>query len=127
MDDRIELPHPALALYEQPEIYRRRWFLLGVLCLSLVMVVMGVPSLNVALPRLQESLGASTTGLQWIVDSYALVFAGLLLAAVFPPADRQRAIAIWVGFAGAGGALGPIVAGALLERYWWGSACLVNV
>ncbi len=186
MDDRIELPHPALALYEQPEIYRRRWFLLGVLCLSLVMVVMGVSSLNVALPRLQESLGASTTGLQWIVDSYALVFAGLLLtagasatasgarrrcspaswrsasepcsrlrrsaemviagravqgagaafvmpatlslvAAVFPPAERQRAIAIWVGFAGAGGALGPIVAGALLERYWWGSAFLVNV
>ena len=50
-----------------------------------------------------------------------------LLAAVFPPEERQRAIAIWVGFAGAGGALGPIVAGALLERYWWGSAFLVNV
>src|SRR5262249_5879410 len=32
-----------------------------------------------------------------------------------------------VGFAGAGGAIGPIVSGALLERFWWGSAFLINV
>ena len=50
-----------------------------------------------------------------------------LITAIFPPEERQRAIAIWVGFAGAGGALGPIVSGALLERFWWGSAFLVNV
>jgi MFS transporter, DHA2 family, integral membrane protein len=47
--------------------------------------------------------------------------------ATFPPQERTRAIAIWAGFAGAGGALGPLVVGALLERYWWGSAFLVNV
>ena len=35
--------------------------------------------------------------------------------------------AMWAGFAGAGGALGPIVSGALLESFWWGSAFLVNV
>ena len=68
-------------LYERPEVYQRRWFLLGVLCLSLVMVVMAVSSVNVALPTLQSELGASATMLQWIVDSYALVFAGLLLVA----------------------------------------------
>ena len=50
-----------------------------------------------------------------------------LITAIFPPDERQRAIAIWVGFAGAGGAIGPIVSGALLEQFWWGSAFLVNV
>ena len=34
---------------------------------------------------------------------------------------------MWAGFAGAGGAIGPIVSGALLERFWWGSAVLVNL
>jgi DHA2 family multidrug resistance protein-like MFS transporter len=177
----------AVPLYEQPDIYRRRWFLLGILCLSLVMIVMAVSSLNVALPSIQSDLGASSTMLQWILDSYALVFAGLLLVAgalgdrfgrkemlllglllfgvgamvsglagsaaivivgraiqgagaafvmpatlslltaIFPPEERAKAIATWVAFAGAGGALGPIVSGALLEEFWWGSAFLFNV
>lgn len=51
------------------------------LCLSLVLVVVANTILNVALPTLVRDLGASTTALQWIVDSYALVFAGLLLTA----------------------------------------------
>src|SRR6266540_5531869 len=68
-------------LHAQPEVHQRRWFLLAVLCLSLVMVVMAVSGLNTALPRIQEDLGASATQLQWIVDAYALVFAGLLLTA----------------------------------------------
>ncbi len=68
-------------LYERPDIYQKRWFLLGVMCLSLVMVVMSVSGLNVALPSIQQDLNASATDLQWIVDSYALVFAGLLLSA----------------------------------------------
>jgi EmrB/QacA subfamily drug resistance transporter len=183
----VQPPSTDLPLHARPEVHERRWFLLGVLCLSLVMIVMAVSSLNVAMPTLQQDLGTSTTVLQWIVDSYALVFAGLLLTAgalgdrfgrkgallgglaafgvgavvsglassaamvivgraiqgagaafvmpatlslvtaVFPPQERQRAIAIWVGFAGAGGALGPVISGALLERYWWGSAFLVNV
>jgi EmrB/QacA subfamily drug resistance transporter len=180
-------------LHERPEIHARRWFLLGVLCLSLVLVVMAVSGLNVALPSLQRSLDASATDLQWIVDSYAIVFAGLLLtagaigdrfgrkkalvgglavfgagalvgtfagspseviaarlvmgvgaafimpatlsllSAVFPPHERGKAIAIWAGFAGAGGALGPLVVGFLLTgwwifpSFWWGSAFLVNV
>ena len=64
-------------LFEQPEIHQRRWFLLGVMCLSLVMVVMSVSGINVALPSMQQSLDANATDLQWIVDSYAIVFAGL--------------------------------------------------
>jgi EmrB/QacA subfamily drug resistance transporter len=51
------------------------------MCLSLAAVVSAVSSLNVALPDLARATDASTTQLQWIVDAYALVFAGLLLPA----------------------------------------------
>ena len=51
------------------------------MCLSLVLVVMTVSGLNTALPTIQSDLGASASELQWIVDAYAMVFAGLLLSA----------------------------------------------
>lgn len=177
----------VVPLHEQAEIHRRRWFVLGVMCLSLVMVVVAVSSLNVALPTMQQDLGASASQIHWILDSYALVFAGVLLiagaigdrlgrkgallaglgifalgalvagtgdsativiagravmgvgaafvmpatlsliTAVFPPGERARAIAIWAGFAGAGGAFGPIVSGALMEEFWWGSTIIFNL
>lgn len=60
--------------------YERRWWVLLVLSASVFMVVVDNLIINVALPTLQRELDASTTSLQWIVDSYALVFAGLLLA-----------------------------------------------
>ena len=167
--------------------YERRWWTLGVLCLSLLMIVMANASLNVALPTLSRDLDAGASSLQWIVDAYSLVFAGLLLTAgslgdrygrrlalniglvifgaaslfavtsnsataliasravmgvgaafvmpatlsilahVFPPDERPRAIAIWAGVAGIGVALGGIVSGALLESYWWGTIFLINV
>ncbi|HEY6414582.1 MAG TPA: DHA2 family efflux MFS transporter permease subunit, partial [Acidimicrobiales bacterium] len=72
---------PAIPLHERPEIHARRWFLLAIMCLSLVLVVMSVSGLNTALPTMQGELGASASELQWIVDSYAVVFAGLLLSA----------------------------------------------
>lgn len=172
------------ALYENPDIYKRRWALLGVLCLSLVLVVMAVSGLNVATPSLQQDLDATSTQLHWIIDAYAIVFAGLLLpagalgdrygrkgallfglavfglglavaavageagqvivgrgimgvgaafvmpatlsliSAIFPPEERTKAIATWAGFAGAGGSIGPIVSGAMLESFWWGSTML---
>ena len=61
-------------------IHRRRWAILPVLCLSLFLVVMDNTIVNVALPTLSRELGATTSQLQWIVDAYSLVFAGLLLA-----------------------------------------------
>src|SRR4051794_9719761 len=66
-------------MHEDPDIFARRWWTLTVLCLSLVMVIVGNTVLNVAIPTLQRELNASGTQLQWMVDSYALVFAGLLL------------------------------------------------
>ena len=169
------------------EIQVNPWWTLAVLCLSLVMVVVGNTVLNVALPTLVSDLGATSSQLQWMVDSYALVFAGLLLTAgalgdrfgrkgaliiglvifggaslastfadsadhlvitraimgmgaafvmpatlsiltsVFPPHQRARAIAVWAGFAGAGAAVGPVAAGWLLERFYWGSVFFLNV
>jgi MFS family permease len=61
-------------------VYARRWLILGILSVSVFLVVVDNLIVNVALPTLQRELNASTTALQWIVDSYALVFAGLLLA-----------------------------------------------
>jgi EmrB/QacA subfamily drug resistance transporter len=60
---------------------RRRGAVLRIMCLALMMVVGAVASLNVALPELARSTGASQTQLQWIVAAYAVAFAALLLPA----------------------------------------------
>jgi EmrB/QacA subfamily drug resistance transporter len=59
--------------------YRRRWWTLVVLSVSLLIIIIDDSIINVAVPTLQRGLGASATGLQWIVDAYIVVFAGLLL------------------------------------------------
>jgi EmrB/QacA subfamily drug resistance transporter len=64
-----------------PQPYARRWQALGVLGLSLLVITMGNTILNVGLPTIRQELDATSSQLQWIVDSYLLVFAGLLLAA----------------------------------------------
>ncbi|MCU1456200.1 MAG: drug resistance transporter, EmrB/QacA subfamily [Actinomycetia bacterium] len=61
--------------------YDRRWWILLVLCLSLVVITLDNTILNVAIPTLQRDLNANTSQLQWMVDAYTLVFAGLLLTA----------------------------------------------
>jgi EmrB/QacA subfamily drug resistance transporter len=63
------------------EPYPRRWAALIVLAVSLLVISVGNTILNVALPTIQEELDASAGELQWIVDGYLLVYAGLLLAA----------------------------------------------
>lgn len=71
----------ALPLTAADQIYKRRWLTLLVLCLSLFLVVVDNLIVNVAIPTLSRELNAGTSALQWIVDSYSLIFAGLLLAA----------------------------------------------
>jgi EmrB/QacA subfamily drug resistance transporter len=166
----------------------QRWLALGVLCVSVLIVNLDNTVLNVALPTLVRVLHAELTQLQWIVDTYIIVYAGLVLVAgsladrigrkrtflaglvvfaagsawaafsgsagmliaaragmgiggalmmpstlaiitdIFREAtQRQRAIALWAGAGAAGGALGPIVGGLLLTRFWWGSVFLINV
>ena len=60
--------------------HERRWWILGVLCLSLLIVFVGNSSLNVAIPTLARDLHATESELQWVVASYSLVFAGLLFS-----------------------------------------------
>jgi MFS family permease len=60
------------------EAHPRRWVILGVLCTSLLLVMQGNTALNLALPKIAASIGLSSSAMQWIVDAYSLVFAGLL-------------------------------------------------
>ena len=58
----------------------------------------------------------------------ALIMPGTLstITSVFPPEGRAKAVGLWAGFAGAGGILGMLVGGALLETWWWGSIFVVS-
>ncbi|HEY2300411.1 MAG TPA: DHA2 family efflux MFS transporter permease subunit [Acidimicrobiales bacterium] len=67
-------------------VYRHRWMTLSILCVSLLIIILDNTILNIALPTLAKEpakggLGASPSQLQWIVDAYTIVFAGLLLSA----------------------------------------------
>ncbi|MCE2527245.1 MAG: DHA2 family efflux MFS transporter permease subunit [Actinomycetia bacterium] len=60
-------------------IYRRRWLTLVTLSTSLLIIGLDNTVLNVAIPTLQREFNATATTLQWMIDAYILVFAGLLL------------------------------------------------
>src|SRR5581483_7284503 len=64
---------------DRQQIHDRRWWALAVMCVSLLVIGLDNTILNVALPALVRDLHASTSQLQWIVDGYTLVLAGLLL------------------------------------------------
>lgn len=79
--------------------YPRRWWALLVLNLSLLIIALDNTILNVALPTLQRDLAATGSELQWIVDAYVLVFAGLLLTAGALGDRFGRRRALYAGFA----------------------------
>jgi EmrB/QacA subfamily drug resistance transporter len=58
----------------------RRWTLVAV-CATTFMLLVDITIVNVALPSIQQRLGASLTGLQWVVDAYAVTLAALILMA----------------------------------------------
>jgi EmrB/QacA subfamily drug resistance transporter len=169
----------------------RRWLILSVLVFALLVVVLDNTVLNVALKTMSQpkpvGLGASQSDLEWAVNSYTLIFAGLLftwgiladrvgrkrilmlgmalfglsslltayagspgeliaaraamgfggaailpstlaiIANVFPRTEQGKAIGVWAGSVGLAVAIGPIVGGALLDSFWWGSVFLINV
>jgi EmrB/QacA subfamily drug resistance transporter len=178
----------ALAVPISEDILRRRWWILGVLCTSLLVVMLGNTALNIVLPTLSRDLGATSAQQQWMVDAYSLVFAGLLFTAsslgerfgrkgvmqiglllfggsalyaglvaatsaeiiasrivmgaagamimpstlsiltnVFPREERAKAVAIWAGVAGGGGAIGMLLSGFVIERFDWPAVFLVVV
>jgi EmrB/QacA subfamily drug resistance transporter len=173
-------------------IQRRRWVILGVLVVGLLAIVIDNTVLNVALktiasPADKGGIGASQSQLEWAINSYTLVFAGLLftfgvlgdrigrkrvlmaglvlfglgslfsayskspdvliaaravmglggaavmpqtlsiIANIFEPGERARAIGIWTSAVGIGVAIGPVLGGLLLAHFWWGSVFLINV
>lgn len=81
MVEKLKKLKPVRKIYESETVYKRRWWTLAVLCLSLLIVMIGNTALNVALPTLSRELNATNTQLQWLVDSYSLVFAGTLFLA----------------------------------------------
>jgi EmrB/QacA subfamily drug resistance transporter len=87
-----------------PIQYARRWKTLAVLSLSLLIIGLDNTILNVALPSLQEAFDASSSTLQWMVDAYLLVFAGVLLTAGTLGDRFGRKKALQAGLALFGGA-----------------------
>ena len=61
------------------DVSARRWWVLAVMSVGTMIVFLDDTIVNTALPRISVDLGASTGGLQWVVDAYVLVLAGLLL------------------------------------------------
>src|SRR3954468_24101608 len=81
----------------------RRWWVLAVLCLSVLLVSVDNTIVNVALPTIGRELAASTSDLQWVVDGYTLAFASLLLlgGALGDRFGRRRVLELGlVAFAG---------------------------
>jgi MFS family permease len=58
-----------------------RWWMLAITCLSVIVVNLDLTILNIALPDISASLHAGTGDLQWLLDAYSLVFAGVMLPA----------------------------------------------
>src|SRR5262245_47348004 len=70
---------PAVEDPIDPKVHARRWLILATLCISLLIITLDNTILNVAIPSMIEELHASNSDIQWILDAYVLVFAGLLL------------------------------------------------
>jgi EmrB/QacA subfamily drug resistance transporter len=101
----------------------RRWWVLSVLCLSVLLVSVDNTIVNVALPTIGRELAASTSDLQWVVDGYTLTFAALLLlgGALGDRFGRRRVLELGlISFAGTSllasmaGTTGQLVAGRAL-------------
>ncbi|HKX70445.1 MAG TPA: MFS transporter, partial [Acidimicrobiales bacterium] len=93
---------PQQTVPEERQAHPRRWLVLAVMCLSLLLIVMDNTIVNVAIPTLQRDLEASTSQLQWVVDAYILVFAGLLLTmgALGDRFGRRGALAVGLSIMG---------------------------
>jgi len=99
---------------EETRLYEKRWWALGVLILSLLVISLDNTVMNVALPSIVRELRASASQLQWIVDAYVLVFAGLLLTggSIGDRLGRKGALTAGLVIFGTGSALGAFAGSA---------------
>lgn len=87
----------------------RRWWVLAVLCLATLVLAVDGTVLNLAIPTLVRDLGATPSDIQWILDAYVLVFAGLLLTAGSLSDRFGRRLMLIIGLVLFGGASGLAV------------------
>src|SRR5207244_1560859 len=125
---------------------RNLTFALIVIAFAQLMVVLDTTIVNVALPSIQRALRFNSTDLEWVVNGYSLAFGGLLLlggragdlfgrrrmfiAGVLLFAEgaaRNRALGIYAGAAGGGGAVGLILGGLIVNYLSWRWVLFVNV
>jgi DHA2 family methylenomycin A resistance protein-like MFS transporter len=79
---------------------RARLLALAAICLGFFVILLDVTIVNVALPTIQHDIGGSVAGLQWVVDSYTLALASVMLTAG-SMADRRGARRVYlIGLAG---------------------------
>src|SRR5215204_6444270 len=81
MTKSIEQDDPVVTPGEDEAAARRKRLILIVCCLAQFMVILDLSIVNVALPSIQSALRISAADLQWVVDAYAIVFAGFLMLA----------------------------------------------
>ena len=102
---------PPIVVQDEDAVSRTR-LLLAVCCLAQFLVILDLSIVNVALPSIQVSLRFSATNLAWVVDAYAIVFAGFLMLAgrgtdIFGQ-RRTFILALWVfALASLAGGLAP--------------------
>ncbi|QFG24543.1 MFS transporter [Actinomadura sp. WMMB 499] len=96
-----------------PQYGPRRWLILVVLCLSTLVLVVDNMALTVAVPSLAADLGASPQDVQWVLESYMLVFAGLLLTAgsLSDRYGRRRVMVVGLVLFGAASLAATLVTG----------------
>src|SRR5256885_15868153 len=95
---------------DSQSIYRRRWLILSVLIVGLLAIVIDNTVLSVALKPIAEphgGLGASQSQLEWAINSYTLVFAGLLFTfgVIGDRVGRKRMLMIGLALFGIGSLL----------------------
>ncbi|MFD4368196.1 MFS transporter [Rhodococcus sp. NPDC058521] len=90
--------------------YPRRWAALGVLCLSLLIVVMANTALIVAAPSMTRELGLSSADLQWVIDGYTVPYAAMMLlfGVIGDKYSRRGALVTGLVVFGAGAVLGSL-------------------
>jgi DHA2 family multidrug resistance protein-like MFS transporter len=94
--------------------------------LMLGLVIFGAASVAAAFATSAAGL-AVARGVMGIGGACTMPSTLSVLGNIFPEQERGRAIAVWSGVAGIATAVGPVVGGLLLARFWWGSVFLVNV
>jgi MFS transporter, DHA2 family, multidrug resistance protein len=113
------IPTDQVTLEDGDRFTKREWLALGVMCFTVLLISLDQTILNVALPTLVKELHPTSSGLQWIADSYTLTTAVFLLfgGALGDRFGRRRLFLIGVAIFGAGSfgcalvhSTGPLIA-----------------